>query len=99
MSHPENTDEHFYERADSFIHLANEHCDNTPRDEVSASFMYGLSRFNAWVSARGFESVEEMRQSRQEVVEYFVAEYKAMLEENLQDYIDNYSRYMPSPEV
>ena len=45
----ENTtvDEEFYNRADSFIHLANDHCANIGRGKVSASFMYGMSRFNA----------------------------------------------------
>jgi hypothetical protein len=48
-------DDGFYDRADSFIHLANDHCANMGRGKVSVSFMYGVSRFNAWVSATGFE--------------------------------------------
>jgi len=59
-------DDAFYDRADSFIHLANEHCADMGRGKVSASFMYGMSRFNAWVSATGFD----MKASRQETVDY-----------------------------
>jgi hypothetical protein len=87
-------DDTFYGRADSFIHLANEHCADMGRGKVSASFMYGMSRFNAWVSATGFESADDMKASRQEMVDYFVAQYKAMLEENMDDYIDHFAKYI-----
>jgi hypothetical protein len=87
-------DDGFYDRADSFIHLANKHCADIGRGKVSASFMYGMARFNAWVSATGFESAQDMKASRQETLDYFVAQYKAMLEENLDDYIDHFAKYI-----
>lgn len=94
MAEELKVDDHFYDRADSFIHLANEHCANLGRGKVSASFMYGMSRFNAWVSATGFESSEDMKASRQETIDYFVAQYKAMFEENLDDYIEHFAAYI-----
>lgn len=92
MSEP--IDPQFYDRADAFIHLANEHCGKMGRGKVSASFMYGMSRFNAWVSACGFHSAEEMQEAKAETLEYFVRQYRAMLEENLEDYIENFDEYM-----
>jgi len=47
--------------------------------------MYATARFNAWVSALGFSSGQEMASARQETIEYFVKEYRLMLEENLDD--------------
>jgi hypothetical protein len=94
MAEELKVDEGFYERADSFIRLANEHCTGIGRGKVSASFMYGMSRFSAWVSATGFDSSEEMKASRQEAIDYFVDQYRAMLEENLDDYIDHFAKYM-----
>ena len=35
-----------------------------------------------------------MAASKQETLEYFVAEYRKMLEENLDDYIENFESYM-----
>jgi hypothetical protein len=35
-----------------------------------------------------------MKAKREETLEYFVEQYKSMLEENLDDYINNYAKYM-----
>ena len=77
------TDDRFYERADAHIHLANEHVEDIGRGKVSASFMYAVARFNAWVTACGVNSAEELLGAQNETVEYFVAQYRAMLIENL----------------
>jgi len=87
-------DDKFYDRADAFIHLGNEQCKEIGRGKVSASFMYAVARFNAWVSARGFDNASEMSEARAETLEYFVQQYKAMLEENFDDYVKNFEKYM-----
>jgi len=84
----------FFERADSFIRLANEHCSTIGRGKVSASLLYGSARFQAWNAACWADDAEDMKAKRAETVEYFVEQYKKMLEENLDDYIDNYAKYM-----
>jgi hypothetical protein len=88
------TDEQFYERADAHIYLANEHVEEIGRGRVSASFMYAVARFNAWITACGVNSAAELRGAQDETVEYFVAQYRAMLIENLNDYTDNFEKYM-----
>ncbi len=90
----QDLDDKFYNRADAHIHLANEHLKDISRGKVSASMMYAVARFNAWVSACGFHSSEEMKASREETIEYFVTQYRKMLEENLDDYIKGFDRYM-----
>ena len=35
-----------------------------------------------------------MRAEREETVEYFTKQYRAMLEENLDDYINKFAEYM-----
>ncbi|WP_438970286.1 DUF3144 domain-containing protein [Methylophaga sp.] len=88
-------DETFFERADAHIYLSNEQIsDSISRGKVSASMMYSTARFNAWLSACGFDSAEEMSEHKQEVIDYFMAEYRKMLEENINDYIENYEPYM-----
>lgn len=88
-------DEKFYERADAHITLSNDQItEETGRGKVSASFMYAVARFNAWVSACGFRNPEEMSRAKAETIDYFVAEYRKMLEENLDDYISNFNTYM-----
>jgi hypothetical protein len=90
----QSVDSKFYDRADEHIHLANEQCERIGVGKVSASFMYGMARFNAWVNACGFESAEQMKGAKEETIEYFTKQYKAMLEENLSDYIKHFDKYI-----
>ena len=87
-------DDNFYDRADEHIHLSNEQLKTTDQGKVSASMMFSVARFNAWISATGYQRQDQMRQAKQEMLDYFVTEYKKMLDENLDDYIDNFNEYM-----
>ena len=92
---PNEADEAFYSRADEHIHLSNDQLAKEPgRGKISASMLYAASRFNSWVSACGFESSEQMAAAKDETIKYFVEQYRLMLEENLDDYITNFSTYM-----
>ena len=90
----EDVDDEFYNRADSFIDVANEQCKITERGKVSASFMYSLARFNAWLCATGFASDAQMHGAKSERIAYFMGQYREMLEENINNYIENFDRYM-----
>ena len=92
-------DDEFYERADAHIHLSNSQItDKITRGKVSSSFMYSVARYNAWVSACGWSNAKEMKEAKAETIEYFAAEFRKMLEENLDDYIDNFESYMQPPD-
>ena len=93
---PANADDAFYARADSHINLANEQLKEVGAGKVSASMMFAASRFNAWRSATGFDTAEEMKAERERTIAYFVAEYEKCLAENLDDYIENFDRYLKS---
>ncbi|WFC41354.1 DUF3144 domain-containing protein [Pseudoxanthomonas sp. SE1] len=87
-------DDHFYDRADAHIHLANDQTKDTGRGKVSASFLYGAARFNVHVAACNCESKHQMINERDSIRDYYVAEYTKMLEEHLDDYVEHYDRYM-----
>jgi trimethylamine:corrinoid methyltransferase-like protein len=90
-----DVDDQFYERADAHIHLSNDQItEDVGRGKVSSSTMYSTARFNAWVSACSSDSREEMISDKNEMLEYFVSQYRKMLDENLDDYIDNFNEYM-----
>ncbi|WP_374510327.1 DUF3144 domain-containing protein [Niveibacterium sp.] len=84
----------FYDRADSHIHLANEHCADIGHGKVSASMLYGCARFQAFNAACWTQSAEEMEAKRRETVTYFVEQYRTMLEDNFDDYIKNFEKYV-----
>lgn len=93
-------DPKFFERADSYIALANGHITSEIHPGiVSNSLMYGASRFNSWVAAAGFTNGEDMKKEKKEILEFFASQYKLMLEENLDDYIENYDYYMGKSKV
>ncbi|WP_237886439.1 DUF3144 domain-containing protein [Pseudomonas sp. PGPR40] len=92
---PETDDKAFYDRADEHINLSNEQLREFENlGKVSASMMFGTTRFNAWVSARSFKSGAEMAQAREEMLNYFCEQYRMMLEDNLDDHINNFSKYI-----
>lgn len=91
---PADVDDNFYERADAHINLSNDQMEGATRGKVSASMLYGVSRFNAWVSACRFESGAQMQEARAETIEYFTEQYKKMLSENIDDYIEHFEKYM-----
>ena len=90
-------DREFFERADAYITVANEQAQSVNRGKVSASMMFATARFNAWVSASGTESADELAAVKGEALEYFVSEYRKMLEENLDEYVENFDKYMQPP--
>ncbi len=93
---PAEADDAFYARADAHIHLANDQLKESTSGKVSASMMFAASRFNAWRSATGFDNAEDMKSERDKTIAYFVAEYEKCLIENLDDYVENFDRYLKS---
>ena len=92
---PEGLDEKFFERADAHINLANDHINAKVEPQLAGtSFMFASARFNAWISASGFQNGEELRGRKKDLIEYFTNQYVSMLEENLDNYADNYDLYM-----
>ena len=95
---PKNVDEAFFNRADAHIQLSNDQMAQVSAGKVSASMLFGTSRFNAWVSACGVKDGAEMAEKKVETIKYFVGEFEKMLDENLDDYIQNFAAYMsPAP--
>ena len=84
----------FFDRADAHIHLSNSQLAGINPGKVSASMMYATARFNAYVSWIGFQNAADMAERRDETVRYFVEQYQKMLEENLDDYINNFEKYL-----
>lgn len=90
----EDVDDDFYGRADAHIHVANEQTDKVSRGKVSASMMYATARFNSWISACKADSGDDLAAGKEEIIEYFVEQYREMLSENLDDYARNFEKYM-----
>jgi hypothetical protein len=84
----------FWDRADAYIHLANRQCDEAPAAKVSASLLYAASRFNAFVAASSMASSAALEAGKAETLDYFTGEFRKMLEDNLDDHIKNFDKYI-----
>jgi len=83
----------FWERADQVIALANAQVKGTTIGKVSSSLLYAAARFNSFNVASSADGVDEMKKDKEEAIRYFTEQYKKMLTENLDDYIENFERY------
>jgi len=76
--------EFLYQRADQHIKLSNNQITkDMPVGNISASMMYSTARFNAWMQAYTCDSSVQMSVKKNEAIDYFVDEYRKMLNENL----------------
>ena len=88
-------DGNFYKRADAHISLANGHInEQTPPADATNSLMFASSRFNAWITAMGFKNAEDMKAEKEDVVNFFTTQYKHMLEENFENYVENFEQFI-----
>ena len=88
-------DGNFYKRADAHITLANGHInDKTPPADATNSLMFASSRFNTWITAMGFKNAEEMKVEKKEIVDFFTNQYRHMLEENFDNYVENFEQFI-----
>ena len=87
-------DDKFFNRADEHINVSNKQLEDATMNEVATSMLFGVTRFNAWISACGWQTKEDMEKAKPETIRYFVGEYQKMLKENLEDYITNFDHYM-----
>jgi hypothetical protein len=86
-------DDDFWKRADAYIHLANEQSDLAKLGEVNASFTYACARFNAFVITSEAPNVQALKEAKGRALEYFTAEFRKMLEDNLDDHILHFDQY------
>ena len=56
--------------------------------------MSAVARFNSWVPACRGDSAEVLRAGKEDSIVYFVSQYRAMLSEILDDYIEHFDKYM-----
>lgn len=77
----------FLQRADEYIATANQQLERgNTLGEVSAALMYGSTRFTTYMACTSFDSAEHMLEEKENIMEYFVKEYKLALEEHLNNF-------------
>ena len=80
------TNKEFYKTADSFIDVANNHCDNQQASQVGSALLYATARFSSFVVASHAKDQESYEAEIENALEFFTSEFKRMLGENLEEY-------------
>jgi len=71
---------------EKLLDLSNQLADESDPDVINAALLHAASRYNAFVVALNSDDLKDEKRS---AVSYLVGEYKAMLEEQIDDFIAN----------
>jgi len=94
MSSTSKPDTAFLPRANAIVNLANDQCDTNHPNEVGASTMYAAARFNAFLLAKTTGSAENMTLEKERALDYFTDQFRKMMADNLDDFINHFDTYM-----
>ncbi len=89
----EELDARHRELVDSFIDHANELTGHNSIENVGMALLYAAGRFNAYVVSQHADSEQSYLADSPKAREFFCAQYREMLEENLEDYLSVYQKY------
>lgn len=84
----------YWELVESFIEKANAACEEDELGLVNGALMQAAARFNAFYLAASSESRKDLKEDKESSVRDFGGEYKKLLADNLEDYIEHYKVYM-----
>jgi len=82
----EQDNKSFYKMADSFIDLANNHCESVKNSEVGSAMLFASARFSSFVVASHANDKASFEADIDHAVEHFTKEFERMLLENLEQY-------------
>lgn len=78
---------------DLFIDRANEFAETNSKENVGLALLYAAARFNAHVVSQHANTLEDYEKDLPRARQFFQDQYQEMLEENLEDHKQHYSKY------
>lgn len=97
MNDKQQQDKEFFKTADTFIDLANDHCDKQESPAVGSSLLYATARFSSFVVASQAKDLESFESEVDHAIDFFSKEFKRMLKENLEEYKGVFSNEQEEP--
>lgn len=86
-------DELFWALADKFVTVANELSEEHGLGIASDAMLYSALRFSTFAMAYNAESQENFAENRSEMFKFIIAQCRQMMDENLDDYTENFDEY------
>ena len=87
-------EEQFWQVVESFIQQANNAAENVDTGIVLSALLEAGARYSAFFAASGTEDRNEFKAEVEATVQDFSVEYKKRLQQNVDDYLENYKIYM-----
>ena len=85
----------FFQRADEIIGVANSQMnENAHSGQVGSSLLYAAARYTASVASIGFVKGDDFAKEKDDIIEFYVKQYRQMLNDNLKDYAQNFDKYV-----
>ena len=93
-------DDEFWELADTFIESADNLCElSHDAGNVSAALLFAASRFSAFVVASSANDSTDLSAKQEEATDYFVDQFRLMMTENLNDFLQNFDEFFGDEET
>lgn len=89
----EELDEIYRSMIDLFIDRANEFAETNSQENVGLALLYAAARFNAHVVSQHANTLEDYAGDLPRARQFFQGQYREMLDENLEDYKQLFTRY------
>lgn len=84
----------FFERADAIITLANSQLSPASHaGQVTASLTYAAARFAVSSASIGFTKGQDLLIEKDDIIDFYVKQYRQMLDDNIEDYAKNFVAY------
>ena len=89
----EELDEIYRRMVDMFIDHANEFAESESQENVGMALLYAAARYNAFVVSQHANTLEDYERDLPRAREFFRGQYQQMLDENIEDYKQVYTKY------
>jgi hypothetical protein len=89
----EELDEIYRRMIDLFIDRANELAETSSKENVGLALLYAAARFNAHVVSQHANTLDDYEKDMPRARQFFQGQYQEMLEENLEDHKQIYTKY------
>ena len=88
------TEQKFWNLVEELIEAANQKASAQEPALVSDALLYAAARFNVYVAAAAAADRAEFKAELEEVKALLLEQFAAMLDANLDDYLENYKLYL-----
>lgn len=92
MSNDSAQDTAYSDRINEIVNILNQQAESAPVTDVADSAIYAAARYLVFAHSTQFENRREFDDTKEEALEHFLSAIREVLEENLEEYSENFSQ-------